>query len=218
MVSTSNAAPFIKRRRWQRFVWPAVGVLVFTAGVWLGREPLLRVAAELWIVSDAAGSSDVVAVLGGGLETRPFVAAELYQEGLVKKILVSRVLEGRASSIGAIRGHTDSNLQVLHTLGIPETVIETFGQENRSTRDEAAALRAWVDQHHVSQIVIPTEVFSARRVRWIFDREFAGTSVRLAFPAVEPPDYTGAEWWKTEAGMIAFQNEVLKYIYYRFKY
>jgi uncharacterized SAM-binding protein YcdF (DUF218 family) len=218
MVNTSNAAPFIKRRRWQRFVWLALGLFGFAAGVWVGREPLLRGTAELWIVSDTIGPSDVVAVLGGGLETRPFVAAELYKEGLVKKILVSRVLEGRSSSIGAIPGHTELNLQVLHTLGVPDTAVDTFGQGNRSTRDEASALREWADRHAVSQIVIPTEIFSARRVRWIFDRQFAGAYVRLEFPAYEPPDYTGAEWWKTEAGMIAFQNEIMKYIYYRFKY
>ena len=32
------------------------------------------------------------------------------------------------------------------------------------------------------------------------------------------PGYTRAEWWKTEAGMIAFQNEIMKYLYYRLKY
>ena len=34
----------------------------------------------------------------------------------------------------------------------------------------------------------------------------------------EGPGYTRAEWWKTEAGMIAFQNEIIKYLYYRLKY
>jgi hypothetical protein len=66
--------------------------------------------------------------------------------------------------------------------------------------------------------VVPTEIFSARRVRWIFDREFVGSSVRLEFPAFEGPGYTRAEWWKTEAGLIAFQTEVMKYLYYRLKY
>ncbi len=84
--------------------------------------------------------------------------------------------------------------------------------------DEAAALRNWADRHGASRIIIPTEIFSARRVRWIFNKEFAGSSARLAIASFEPPNYTGAEWWKTEAGMIAFQNEIMKYLYYRLKY
>ena len=108
---------------------------------------------------------------------------------------------------------------VLLKLGVPDAAIGTFGQANRSTSDEAVALRDWADQHHVSRIIIPTEIFSARRVRWIFNREFAGSSVRLEIPSFDDgPDYTRAEWWKTEAGMIAFHNEIMKYLYYRLKY
>ena len=84
--------------------------------------------------------------------------------------------------------------------------------------DEAAALRNWAERHGASRIIIPTEIFSARRVRWIFNKEFAGSSARLAIASFEPPNYAGAEWWKTEAGMIAFQNEIMKYVYYRVKY
>ena len=92
-----------------------------------------------------------------------------------------------------------------------------LGYGNKNTGDEAVALRNWVDQRHVSRVIIPTEIFAARRVRWIFDREFAGSSVRLEVPSFEPPNYSRADWWRNEAGMVAFQNEVLKYIYYRLK-
>ena len=40
----------------------------------------------------------------------------------------------------------------------------------------------------------------------------------LAIASFEPPNYTRSEWWKTEAGIIAFQNEIMKYLYYRLKY
>jgi hypothetical protein len=93
-----------------------------------------------------------------------------------------------------------------------------FGHANSSTWDEAYALREWADRNRVSRIVIPADIFSARRVRWIFDREFGGSSVRLEIPSFEPPGYTRAEWWKTKEGMIAFQTEFMKYLYYRLKY
>jgi len=176
----------------------------------------MRGAADLWIVSDPVTRSDAVVVLGGQIEVRPFVAAELYKRGLVTKVLVSQVAATRSS--GDIPGHSELTRQLLVKLGIPETAIEMFGEASRNTRDEAVALRNWAEARRVSRIIVPTEIFAARRLRWILSREFAESPVRLEVPAFEPPDYTRAEWWKTEAGMITFQNEIMKYLYYRLKY
>jgi uncharacterized SAM-binding protein YcdF (DUF218 family) len=199
--------------------WVAVILLltVFVAGVWIDRAALLRGAADLWIVSDAITHADVVAVLGGGLDFRPFAAAEIYKKGLVTRVLVSQVTGGRSTEIGAVPGHTELNRMVLVKLGVPASIVEAFGQANRNTFDEAAALRRWADQHHVSRIIIPTEIFATRRLRWIIDQKFAGSSVKVDIFSINGPDYT-REWWKTEAGIIAFQNELLKYLYYRTKY
>lgn len=198
----------------------AVVLLLFVAGagIWVARWPLLRGAADLWIVSDPVTHADVVVVLGGDLELRPFAAAELYRKGLVGKVLVSQVEERRSSKLLEMPGHSELNRRLLTKLGVPEGDIVMFGLANTSTQDEAVALGEWADRHGVSRILIPTDLFSARRVRWIFDREFAGSSVRVSVPSFEPPQYTRAQWWKSEWGMITFQNEVMKYIYYRFKY
>ena len=192
-------------------------LIVLVAAVWLGRAPLLRGVADLWIVSDPVTQSDVAVVLGGNVDMRPFVAAELYNKGLVTKVLISQVPETRSSKIGAIPGHSELNRMVLLKLGVPNAAIEMFGQVNWNTKEEAIALRDWANRHGVSRMVIPTEIFAARRLRWIFDREFAGSSVRLEVPAFEP-GYSRTEWWKTEAGIVAFQNEIMKYLYYRLKY
>jgi uncharacterized SAM-binding protein YcdF (DUF218 family) len=206
------------RRRIRRL---AVRVLVLGslgACAWLVREPLLRRAADLWIASDEVTHADAVVVLGGQIEIRPFAAAELYRSGLVSKVLVSNNEEGRAAAIGAVQGHTEANRHVLMKLGVPDKAIEVFGQANKSTRDEAVALREWVDRHGASTIIIPTEAFVTRRVRWTFEREFAGRNVRIEVPSYEAAEYTRAAWWKSPAGLIAFQNEIIKYIYYRLKY
>jgi DUF218 domain len=196
------------------FVTIALLLVGFGAGVWLGREALFRGLTDLWIVSDPATRGDAAVVLGGGLEYRPFVAADLYKKGLVSKVLVSRVSGGH---VGALLGHTELNRKALLKLGVPEVAIEIFGMENRNTEDEALALKDWAGQNAASVLIVPSEIFSARRVRWIFHRQFRGTAVRIEIPSFEE-DFTRAGWWKTKAGLIAFQTEVLKYIYYRFKY
>ena len=181
---------------------------------WLERTALLQTAADLWVVSDPITPADAVVVLGGGADVRPFVAADLYAKGLVHKVLVSQVEDTRV-----ILSHDELNLRILRKLGVPDSAIELFGNGSRNTWDEAVALRGWTKQHATSALIIPAEVFFARRARWVFNREFSRTGIRIEVPSFDPPNgYSRANWWKTEGGFITFQNEVLKYLYYRLKY
>jgi hypothetical protein len=219
---TNFSAASTMPRRGQGFAGRllAAGLLlvVLIAGVWAERAPLLRGVADLWIVSDPLTPADVVAVLGGGLNERPFAAADIYKTGLADEIIVSQVAPERYARLGGIPGHTDLNRMVLLKLGVPEAAIATFGQRNESTDDEAVALREWAVEHRVSRIIIPSEIFFTRRLRWIFDREFVGSAVHLEIAGFEPSKYTRAEWWKSNGGIIDFQNEFMKYLYYRLKY
>src|SRR5438874_4209094 len=87
-------------------------------GAWVGRDWLLLSAADLWIVSDPIGPADAVAVFGGGIEDRPFAAAQYYRQGLVKKVLVSN---------GVVMSDVAANEGVLLELGVPASAIEIFG-------------------------------------------------------------------------------------------
>lgn len=193
-------------------------LVVLGALVWLERAPLLRGAANLWIVSDPVTHADAAVVLGGGLQDRPFIAADLYHKGLVDKVLVSQVEESRAVRVGIVESHTEANREALIKLGVPATAIETFGTANKTTKDEAMTLRQWADSHHAAAVIIPIEIFPSRRVSWIFREEFSGTPIRIEVLAFDPSDYTRADWWHDDKGIINFQNEVLKYGYYRLKY
>jgi uncharacterized SAM-binding protein YcdF (DUF218 family) len=205
--------------RWRHCFAIVLVLVTLCGGAWIEREALLRGAANLWIVSDPITPADAVVVLGGGIDIRPFVAADLYTKGLVKKVLLSKVKEPRSVEIGAVTSDTEDQRQVLLRLGVPDSAIETFGNANKNTREEAEALKSWAGRNVASVVIIPTEIFPARRVSWMFRREFAGTGVRIEVPSFDPPRlYTRADWWKTEDGVISFQNEILKYIYYRLKY
>jgi hypothetical protein len=42
--------------------------------------------------------------------------------------------------------------------------------------------------------------------------------VRVQVVTVGSMEYTPADWWQHEEGLVAFQSEVIKYLYYRIKY
>ncbi|HVT29989.1 MAG TPA: YdcF family protein [Lacipirellulaceae bacterium] len=179
---------------------------------------MLRNAASLWIVSDPVTRADAIVVLGGNFHFRPLVAADLYRRGLAGKILVSRTPEAYQDREDRIPADAELNRAALLKLGIPPAAIEEFGNASTSTRDEAAALKGWSERSGAKSVIVPTEIFSARRVRWIFRRELSGTGVTIAVPSFEPPEYTAKEWWRSERGVTAFRDELFKYLYYRLRY
>jgi uncharacterized SAM-binding protein YcdF (DUF218 family) len=159
-----------------------------------------------------------VAIFGGGLSVRPFAAAEYYRTGLAKKILVVDLPFDKLERLGVLPSHTALNRSVLVKLGVPETAIEVFGSRLTNTYTEAVALREWTVRTGARNVIVPTEVFSSRRVRWVLEHVFAGTGVRVQVPALDPSEYSRGEWWRSDLGLLNFQNEVIKYVYYRFKY
>ena len=84
--------------------------------------------------------------------------------------------------------------------------------------DESILVRHWAQANHAHKVIIPTDIFHTRRVRWLYGKELEGTGIRVQIEAVPTRDYTARNWWRHEQGLIAFQNEVLKYAYYRVKY
>ena len=188
-------------RLWRIMLLVFAVVVALGIGTWAGREWLLRSAADLWIVSDPLGSADAVAVFGGGVADRPLAAAQYYAQGWVTKILVDG---------------SDSEA-VLLELGTPGTAIETFGRALGSTYQEALALRAWAEQHNLHSIIVPTEIFSTRRVRWMLRRAFPG-EFQIRVIALDAPDYRRDDWWCRTQTLAAFEKEVIKYLYYNLTY
>jgi uncharacterized SAM-binding protein YcdF (DUF218 family) len=206
------------RKRWRRTMI-GLAIVALAAGVaWLEHEPILRHIAGWWAVSDELAHADAIVVLGGDIDVRPFAAAALYKQGYAAKILVSNIQFGKAERLELIPSHTELNRDVLRKLGVPETAIVTVGENNSSTQQEAVAVREWALQSQAKRIIVPTELFAARRTRWIFDRELGPIGVEVVVHAFPSPDYTLADWWRHRYGLIDFNNEVLKYLYYRAKY
>jgi len=184
---------------------------VFSIAIWVSRGVLFRVVADFWIVSDAVSPAEAVAVLGGRLKTRAFAAADYYQKGLVRKILVSNERHAQSETL-----EDTSTRSVLIELGVTDTAIEFYGAELSSTYEEAVALREWALRTHAHRLIVPTEAFSSRRVRWVLERELAGTGTQVLVPVIDHPGYSRTELGKN--AFTAFKLEVMKYLYYRLKY
>src|ERR1035441_3807181 len=148
MVS-SPVVPVPLVRKWPRrlrsvVLWSCGLVVLLAAFCFAFRSPLLTGLANAWIVNEPLERADAIVVLGGGLETRPFEAARLYQQGLAPKILLMNVKLSPTTQLGITQPEKDLTRQVLLKKDVPDSDCITIGDAVASTHDEALAVRAWL--------------------------------------------------------------------------
>ncbi len=185
---------------------------------WFLREPLLREFTDLWVVEEEIVAADAIVALGGGANTRTFTAADVYNRGLVGAVLIPRVLLTPIEEMGIIKSHTDICKEVVLEKGVPLAAIQLIGQNVSSFWEEAQALRQWAGAHNAKRILVPIEFIHTRRLRWVMRRVFDGAPTEIRIISIDSLDYERDSWWTDEDGLIAVQNELLKYILYRLRY
>jgi uncharacterized SAM-binding protein YcdF (DUF218 family) len=214
----------ISTARARRTISVRVGIVLLAAAIavlfagWLARDEIMRGMSRAWMVSDPVVPADAVAVLGGGLETRPFAAADLYKRGIARRIVLAGVRLSPTEKLAILPSHVELNRTVLLKLDVPPAAIGTFGSDVSNTFEEARALVQWGKANGIRDIIVPTEIFSSRRVRWILNKEAAASGVRIHVLALAPLEYHVDDWWRHAEGVVTFQNELIKYLYYRTRY
>jgi uncharacterized SAM-binding protein YcdF (DUF218 family) len=178
---------------------------------WTFHGAMLRAAANQWVVSSQLERADAIVVLGGGLAARPAATIELYRAGYSPLILVAR-----ASADGGREANFARD--ILLRGGVPSTAIADFDFTLHSTYGETLGALNYVKSHGVKSLIIPTETFSTRRVRWIFERKLAPAGVSIIIKPITPRSYGIDDWWRKEAGLKDFSREVAKLMYYRLLY
>ena len=205
--------PIIRRLAWTF----GIGCALLLAG-YVFRAPLLKGLAGAWVVNDPVTKADAIVILGGGLENRPFAAAKLFHDGVAPRILYMDVRFSPAEEMGITLPEKEQTHRILLSNNVPESAMTVIGSNVANTYDESRAVRAWIEKSGAKSIVIPTDPFHTRRVRWMFHKQLKGTGVALTVEAVPVREYTQGDWWRHEQGLIAFQNELVKSVYYHLKY
>jgi hypothetical protein len=179
--------------------------------MWRAVPLVFRSIAKLWVVSDRLTHADAIVVLGGGLGVRPAAAANLYSSGIARRVLVARADTDNGR-------HAKLNREVLIQHGVPSAAIVEFEYELLSTYGESRGVLEWAKANSIKTVIIPIELFSTRRVRWIFNRVLGPAGIRATVNAITPPWYSVDDWWRHRAGLTNFRNELIKFAYYRVRY
>jgi len=163
---------------------------VFCFAVYLARHPLLRWAAEAWIVEDPMQHAAAIIVLGDDnfYADRATRAAELFRQGNAPLVVASGRRLRPDAGIAELMEHD------LIARGVPKDRILRFPQDVDSTKEQAEALARFVVDHHWSRIIVVTSNYHTRRARYIFRLVFPQDFVVLVASARDA-DFDPQQWW-----------------------
>lgn len=201
-----------------RFLWrwkKSVAVVVLALALYCSRYAVLRsLGSFLDVTRPLASPVDYVMILGGGHDTRPFVAAALMKTGWARGALVPTVRHEADSELS----EHDIIQRVLQARGAAPGAITVVPADAASTADEAAALKTFLDAAPTATVAVVTNPSHSRRARWIFQRTLGERAEQVQFVAAPANGVDEAAWWKTERGSVSYLSEFPKMAYYWLSY
>ena len=117
--------------------------------------------------------------------------------------------------VGVSERRVERQKRALAERGIRPEDIRVVGTGASNTFDALRQLDAWARQSDIARVIVPTSLFETRRVRWSAHKAAPGLHVIVR--SAPHPDIT-TDWWRSETGLIAFENEVVSYLYSRMNY
>jgi uncharacterized SAM-binding protein YcdF (DUF218 family) len=154
--------------------------------------------------------ADIIFVLNGRVDTRAGTAMYAYSQGLAGHVLIARIDTTWRKSLPVHRWIVDWMV----VEGVPRDSIEYLPGTVRNTRDEARALRSYLEGQGASRVIAITTDYHARRARLILRRELRGLPVQLQ--VMGGPDTRGINddnWWKSRTGIRIYAVEYIKLLY-----
>jgi uncharacterized SAM-binding protein YcdF (DUF218 family) len=175
-----------------------LGFLILAVGVG-GPVVAVFIFAASWLLqSDHPQAADAIVVLAGDAR-RARYAADLFRQGLARKVLVSRpapTAREKLLSDLAIpfpRGE-QVDFWVLQKTGVEAGNIEFFGGASLSTFDEAIALqRQFVGQS--PRLLVVTSPYHVRRARMILANAMPNAILTVC---ATPYEQFPAQWWRSQ--------------------
>jgi uncharacterized SAM-binding protein YcdF (DUF218 family) len=183
-------------------------LVVFCLLLYLVRHPLLRYAAESWVIDEPAARADAIIVLGDDnfYGDRASRAAELSRQEVAPVVVASgRWLRPKA-------GLAELMTHDLVERGVPENKVLRFDHNAHDTIDEAQDLAKLAEEKRWRSVIIVTSNYHTRRVRYIYRRVFPAV-IAVSVASAKDGDFDAQSWWEKRKSVQLFAHEVFGMLY-----
>jgi len=179
-------------------------VVVLCVILYWARHPIMRFAAESWVIDEPAAHADALLLLGDDnfYADRATRAAEMIRHGVAPLVVASGRRLRPSAGVAELQEHD------LIERGVPKDKIIRFPHDADSTLEEAAALARLCSERHFRSVIVVTSNYHARRARYIFDKVFPpGIAVSVA--GAHDGDFDPDHWWEKRKSEELFVHEIV---------
>jgi uncharacterized SAM-binding protein YcdF (DUF218 family) len=178
-------------------------VLALCALVYFARHPILRFAAESWVIDEPAPHADALVVLGDDnfYADRATHAAELFRQGVAPVVVASGRRLRPDAGIAELMEHD------LVERGVPRDKIVRFMQDSDNTKEEAEAVAQLAKDRHWKSLVIVTSNYHTRRTRYIYGRVIP-TGITVSVASARDGEFDPERWWEKRKSIKLFTREL----------
>lgn len=195
-------------------------LLLFTLFLLLFKTPVLRSFAKFLIYENEISEPyPLVFVLSGGSYDRGNYAAAVYKSGFIEKIVCTGENQSPDLMVYSedkdILESTLTKIQIVK-MGVPDSLIYLL-KKGTSTLEESEFILEYCKQNNIKKCVVLSSKFHTKRVKQVFKKKFEEAGVKITITGAPSSAYNEMEWWKSESGLIAVNNEYIKQGYYFIK-
>ena len=153
---------------------------------------------------DPLQKADAIAVVAGTRMDRPLEAADLYQQGLAPRVVLTRGLPEQSFATLASKGITlpadaETARAVLQMLGVPHDALIVPDRVHDNTAQEGQTLRQLAMANGWHRLIIVTSRYHLRRARFAVRRELRGTGIEVMMHGSRYDDTNPERWWTSRA-------------------
>ena len=192
-------------------------VLITTA--FFMRVHLMRSAALFLMKEDRIEDASAIFVLSGNPVDRGMKAAKLLEDGFADRIIcVGDNPERKLEAYNMKVKESDMTAKVIADYNKRLVKKTEIIYQGTSTFEESEAILNYCLSQKLQNIIIVSDKFHLRRVDRVFRKKFEGYQIQYTLVGASNATYDEQNWWESEYGLIALNNEYMKLLYYFFKY
>ena len=177
-----------------------LALLILAGVVYLARAPLLHGLASFLVVDEPVRAVDALVLLDG--ENLYERAAELYQAGTARRILIFQGSPNRLIRLEILEEPSTRAARELERLDVPKSSVEVLKMEKSGDWRRARRLRDWLQEHPAAQVCVLCDRFSSRRTRALFGQELGALAERVHWRALPDSRYDETNWQRDKAGIL----------------
>lgn len=162
----------------------------------INKDLFLRGIGGFLVLEDAVKPADAIVVLGGHEKERVQYAAQLYDQGFSKLIVMSgrQALKMKQQAVLA---------------GVPQDKI-LLETKTMHTYQHPLFVKALLKEQGIKSVIVVSSPYHMRRVKMLFDRAFHNSGITLLYCPAEKSWFDARHWWRSSDGRRVIYSEYVK--------